>query len=164
MCTPVSSATDRAALRELLVEYHEWMRTHAGSVYDPDAELAEDFESLDDDEVWAWLAERGGTPCGCVLLYGLSDELAEFKRLWVTPDARGEGVGEALVLSCLETAAEAGYDRMGLTTPPWSTAAHELYESLGFERTGAYPETKLPERYHDGAIFMQRSLADDEEW
>jgi len=30
---------------------------------------------------------------------------------------------------------------------------------MGFERTDPYPETRLPERYHDEAIFVQFDLS-----
>jgi hypothetical protein len=52
------------------------------------------------------------------------------------------------------------FSSKGLTTPPWADASHSLYESMGFERTPPYPETRLPEQYHDKAIFMQLSLGD----
>lgn len=161
MITAVDSDADRELLRDLLVEFHEWMTDHAGDVYDPKAELAEDVESLArEDESWAWVAREGGSPAGCVLLYGETDDVAEFRRLWVRPAFRGAGVGRALVRTVVDEARARGYDTLGLTTPPWATASHALYESMGFERTPPYPETRLPERYHDEAIFMRRSLDD----
>lgn len=153
------SDAERATLRDLLTAYHDWMDDHAGEEYDPEAELAEDVESLDEEaESWAWVGRSGGEPAGCVLLYGVTDELAEFKRLYVADEHRGEGLGRALTRAVVERARAEGYDRVGLTTPPWSEAAHDLYESLGFETTPPYPETRLPERYHDEAIFMQLRL------
>jgi GNAT superfamily N-acetyltransferase len=162
MLRPVSPHRDRAALQELLDAYHGWMADHAGDAYDPAAELAEDLESTSDGDGRAWVVTSDGDPAGCVLLYGLSDSLAEFKRLWVMPGARGSGLGRALVEQTVETARREGYETLGLTTPPWATEAHALYESLGFERTPPYPETKLPERYHEEAIFMRRTLDDSE--
>jgi GNAT superfamily N-acetyltransferase len=164
---PVESAADRERLRSLLVAYHDWMHERAGEVYDPAAELATDLDSLaTESRARAWLAlVEDGTdtvPAGCVLLYGETDALAEFKRLYVRPEYRGEGVGRALTEHVVRTAREHGHERVGLTTPPWSETAHDLYDSLGFERTGPYPETRLPERHHDGAIFMQLSLTTGE--
>lgn len=149
---------DRSTLRTLLTEYHAWMRDTAGDVYDPEAELTADLDAVRAGEGRAWVAAVDGEPAGCVLYYGLSDSRAEFKRLWVRPDARGSGIGRALVERTIETARDDGHETMGLTTPPWATAAHALYESMGFERTPPYPETKLPEKYHDEAIFMRRPL------
>jgi ribosomal protein S18 acetylase RimI-like enzyme len=67
-----------------------------------------------------------------------SDEEAAFRMLVVDPEARGQGIGELLVATCLERARAAGKRRMVLSTDPRMTAAHRLYERVGFRR--------LPER------------------
>jgi ribosomal protein S18 acetylase RimI-like enzyme len=67
-----------------------------------------------------------------------SDDEAAFRMLAVDPSVRGRGVGELLVRACLDRARAAGKRRMVLSTDPRMTAAHRLYERLGF--------TRLPER------------------
>jgi ribosomal protein S18 acetylase RimI-like enzyme len=67
-----------------------------------------------------------------------SEEEAAFRMLVVDPVTRGRGVGELLVRTCLERARAADKRRMVLSTDPRMTAAHRLYERLGFVR--------LPER------------------
>lgn len=147
-------------LRELLGEYHEWLREHIPVDYDPAEGLEQDFRALaQESERWVWIARHDGEPAGCVLLYGESEDLAEFRRLWVRPDHRGHGIGRRLVATVIEQAQAAGYDTLGLTTPPQGTTAHRLYESLGFERTPPYSETRLDEQHHEDAIFMQLDLA-----
>ena len=159
---PVEAPADREALRGLLVEFHEWMAEHAarhaGVRYDVAGELAEDVGSIDRPANAAWLARRDGAPGGCVLLLGGTAYLAEFARLWVTPAARGIGLGRELVAAAVGTAREGGYATLGLSTPPWATASHDLYESMGFVRTGPYPGTRLDEAHHDDAIFMRLDL------
>jgi GNAT superfamily N-acetyltransferase len=164
---PVESDVDRSTLRELLTEFHEWMADHAREfygvnteIYDSDEELAEDFDSLTEEtESWAWVARTEGEPAGCVLLYGESDELAEFRRLYVRPAHRGAGIGRRLVRETIDRARTESYETLALTTPPWSETARALYASMGFERVPPYPETRLPERYHDEAIFMRFDLS-----
>jgi ribosomal protein S18 acetylase RimI-like enzyme len=68
----------------------------------------------------------------------VSDEEAAFRMLSVDSAARGRGIGELLVRECLERARAAGKRRMVLSTDVRMTAAHRLYERLGF--------TRLPER------------------
>lgn len=155
----VDSDDDRATLQVLLVAYHEWMAEHAGEIYDSMLALTEDMRSLTHEpDSWAWIARVEGEQAGCVLLYRETDDLAEFKRLYVRPGYRGMGVGRALTRTVATRAKELGCATLGLTTPPWSDAAHALYDSMGFERTPPYPETRLPEQYHDEAIFMQLDL------
>ena len=67
-----------------------------------------------------------------------SDDEAAFRMLVVDPAARGRGIGELLVAACLDRARAAGKRRMVLSTDDRMTAAHRLYERLGFSR--------LPER------------------
>ena len=67
-----------------------------------------------------------------------SDDEAAFRMLVVDPAVQGRGIGELLVTSCLERARAAGKRRMVLSTDPRMTAAHRLYDRLGY--------TRLPER------------------
>ena len=59
---------------------------------------------------------------------------AEFRMLAVSPRARGRGVGEALVRACLDEARRAGAHAVVLSTQPRMSAAHRIYERLGFTR------------------------------
>ena len=63
------------------------------------------------------------------------DDEGEFRSLGVAPAARGRGVGELLVRTCLRHAVEEGYTAVALSSSVWMTAAHRLYERLGFVRT-----------------------------
>ena len=171
-----------SALETLLTEYHTWLaqeacewaadRDAAGAgtdateplpndgEYDPPAAAAEDGATITDPEAdaWAFLARNDGDAAGVVFLYGVSKDMAEIKRLYVRPEHRGEGVGRALCQAAIDAASEGRYRQVGLTTPPWSKGAHALYEELAFEYTDPYPETALPEKLHDDALFMQRAL------
>jgi GNAT superfamily N-acetyltransferase len=60
--------------------------------------------------------------------------LASMRMLAVAPDVQGRGAGRALVVACIERARAAGSPGLGLHTRPFMTAAHRLYESLGFRR------------------------------
>lgn len=60
---------------------------------------------------------------------------AEIRMLAVAQDARRRGVGTALVDACIDLARSSGARRVRLSTEPEMTAAHRLYERLGFVRT-----------------------------
>ncbi|MGH3094859.1 MAG: GNAT family N-acetyltransferase [Streptosporangiales bacterium] len=59
----------------------------------------------------------------------------EFRMLVVAPEARKQGIGEALVRACLDRARAAGCTAMRLSTQAEMTDAHRLYERVGFART-----------------------------
>lgn len=58
----------------------------------------------------------------------------------VDGSARGQGIGEALVQRCLETARKKGAPAVTLTSNPRREAANRLYQRMGFIRreTNAY--------------------------
>ncbi|MDV5148270.1 GNAT family N-acetyltransferase [Streptomyces sp. SBC-4] len=61
---------------------------------------------------------------------------AEFRMLVVAPEARGRGVGEALVRACADRAGAAPEcARLVLSTSPTMVSAHRIYERMGFVRT-----------------------------
>jgi ribosomal protein S18 acetylase RimI-like enzyme len=64
-----------------------------------------------------------------------SPQEASFRMLVVNPEARGQGVGEALVAWCVERGRSSGVRRLGLSTQSAMTAAARLYQRLGFVRT-----------------------------
>jgi GNAT superfamily N-acetyltransferase len=64
----------------------------------------------------------------------LPPDVAVLRMLGVLPDARGRGVGRALVEATIERARAASKRELRLRTTAAMTAAHRLYESMGFIR------------------------------
>jgi GNAT superfamily N-acetyltransferase len=56
----------------------------------------------------------------------------ELKRVYLSPDARGNRNGKRLVLAMIQQARAIGYQRMCLDVLPEFQAAQRLYENLGF--------------------------------
>jgi len=102
--------------------------------------------------------DEGGQPAGCVGIREHSRTSCEIKRLFVREDARGSGLGRALVRAGIDQARAMGYTEMLLTTIP-NTMDHALkmYRGMGFTETGAFRDfSKVPE--HVGLVFMRRGL------
>lgn len=59
------------------------------------------------------------------------DEM-DLRMLGVSEDARGRGIGEALMRHCAEVARDRGARRLVLHTGDQMVKAHRLYERLGF--------------------------------
>lgn len=61
--------------------------------------------------------------------------------LYVVPEARGQGVGRALIHHCLSYAQTRGFDAIEWQTALDNHAAQRLYDSLPTERSGWYTYT-----------------------
>ncbi len=68
----------------------------------------------------------------------------EFRMLAVDPDARGTGAGTALAAHCEERAREHGAVGMALSSLAVMTAAHRIYERLGYARDPSRDWSPLP--------------------
>jgi GNAT superfamily N-acetyltransferase len=61
---------------------------------------------------------------------------AQLVSMWVRPDARGHGVGGALVSAAADWAKARGHDAMYLWVAESNASARRLYERCGFTATG----------------------------
>lgn len=85
----------------------------------------------------ALLVARGGL--GVVGVKQLAPGIAEIKRLYVVPEARGRGLGEALLRRAIGAARALGYARVRLDSHrPSIGGAIALYGRLGFVEIAAY--------------------------
>jgi ribosomal protein S18 acetylase RimI-like enzyme len=150
---PVRSAGDLAAARELFLAYASSLEIDL-SYQNFAAELASLPGQYAPPSGELLLARDADAPVGCVALRALAPHpCCEMKRLYVSPRARGGGLGEQLVHAVLREAERIGYREMRLDTLPSMTAAVALYRKLGFETMEPYYVTPVV-----GTIFLRRSL------
>lgn len=92
----------------------------------------------------AWL---DGEPVGCggwrTLSHfdedsGLTEDVAEIKRVYVTPKARNRGVATALLKALEDSARESGKRRVVLETGLAQPEAIAFYTKMGYERIPNY--------------------------
>jgi len=102
------------------------------------------------------LAYCDGEPAGCVALREIDKQACEMKRMFVSTQHHGKGVGRALAKKIIEAARAIGYKKMKLDTSFRQTEAQSLYQSLGFKKTKAYYE--LPKNVEDWLVFMELEL------
>jgi ribosomal protein S18 acetylase RimI-like enzyme len=85
------------------------------------------------------LAGRDGVRLGIVGLKPLAPDIGEVKRLYVVPEARGLGIGRALLGGVLAEATAKGYGRVRLDSDRDSMgAAIALYRRFGFVEIAPY--------------------------
>ncbi len=89
--------------------------------------------------------------CGAVVLQASAGEL---KRMYVSPAARGQGVGRRLIKRLAHEALQRGCRVLRLETGPYQPEALGLYAACGFARRGpfgAYADDPL-------SVFMEKAL------
>ncbi|MDX6609672.1 MAG: hypothetical protein QOF85_1597 [Solirubrobacterales bacterium] len=79
------------------------------------------------------------------------DDEAELCRLTVAPSARRQGIGRALTNRCADVARAKGWPAIALWSRRYQTAAHRLYESLGYCRTP--DRDSVDETGHERLVF-----------
>ena len=98
------------------------------------------IEQFDAAREACWIAESGGARVGCVFLVQARDAttnapepgVAQLRMLLVEPQARGVGLGAALVAECERFARRAGYATIRLWTNSILDAARAIYRKAGY--------------------------------
>lgn len=126
------------AVRELLREYHGWLDGVVCAT-----RLTAELDTLPVPYVppagALFLALAGGEAVGCIGLRPHHDESCEMKRLYVTPQARGTGLGRRLVERAIDKARELGYADVLLSTIEHKMeTAVAVYREIGFEDTESF--------------------------
>jgi GNAT superfamily N-acetyltransferase len=99
------------------------------------ARIVSDFlMNFDAERERCWMAEVDGRPAGHVFLVKHPEQpkTAKLRLLCVEPEARGLGLGHALVYECIQFAREAGYEKIVLWTQSILTSAQHIYQKAGF--------------------------------
>lgn len=110
-----------------------------------DADLTAPRATSDEKGGDLWIVEDpDGEIVACCGWAPAGPDAIELKRLYVRADARGRGIGAWLVGQVEQVARERGADRVVLWSDTRFTAAHRLYERLGYEPTGETRELDDP--------------------
>lgn len=99
------------------------------------------------------LASAGSHAIGVVALRPLERDICEMKRLYVTTEARGTGLGRQLVERAIAEAGVMGYTTMRLDTLPTMHTAISLYRALGFHEIAPYRDNPIT-----GALYLEAAL------
>ena len=86
------------------------------------------------------VARLHGDPIGCGAIKLKASSVAEVKRMWVSPTARGLGVGRLLLTEIERHALDRGVRTLRLETNRTLTEAISLYRSAGFNEVEPFNE------------------------
>jgi GNAT superfamily N-acetyltransferase len=107
--------------------------------FNPEASVSADPEELSPPNgCFLVVRDDDGTAIGCGGIKLLDPATAEVKRMWLTPDARGRGVGRMLLAELEVAARDLGATEGRLDTNGQLTAAIVLYRHAGWREIPAY--------------------------
>ena len=115
-----------------------WGRPMEAMIYEIAGRFLTEFKP---DRERGWVAERDGTLLGGVFVCEDEPGTARLRLLYVEPEARGLGVGGALVRQCSAFARKAGYDQMILSTHAVLDSARKLYKAEGYRLISSEAQT-----------------------
>lgn len=122
------------------------------SLFPPEENSYLSIDELCARDVHFFSARRGAMVHGIGAL-AVKDGYGEIKSMFVDPDARGQGVADAILRSLEDLTLKIGVLEMRLETGDKLHAAHSLYERHGFVICGPFGNyTASP-----SSIFMKKS-------
>jgi putative acetyltransferase len=149
----VTSAESIEAARTLFREYEMWLGMDL-CFQDFERELQELPGKYAPPDGRLYIVTLDEVPSGCIALRKVDDDICEMKRLYLSENTRGLGIGNELIELLIADARIIGYKKMRLDTyPPKMGKAVKLYESHGFCAIPKYYDNP-----HDGVLFMELVL------
>lgn len=99
-----------------------------------------------------YVAISDGVPLGCCGLKGDGSQVAEIKRLWVSPSARGMGLAQRLLNACENAAQDLGIQVLRLDTNSALPEAEALYRKTGWRQIGRFNDDPYPDLFFEKAL------------
>lgn len=136
---------------ELLIEQSN---AYMASLYPATSNHLVDLHSLSQSNATFFVARLDGDICGCCALVEAGDGTGEIKRMFVLDNARGLGLGKALIERIFARGRELNLSHIRLETGISQPEAIGLYRKAGFEEITAFP----PYQPDELSMFMEKSL------
>ena len=119
-------------------QYFAELQVRFESGFDPSRSISASAHELTPPAGALLLARLHGRPIGCGALKFHGREPAELKRMWISPEVRGLGLGRRLLAELERLAREKGVRTLRLETNGSLTEAIALYRSTGYREVPAF--------------------------
>ena len=126
---------------------------YLSSLYPPTSNHFLDLDQLSRPEIRFFVARRAGAPVACGALR-LADGYGEVKRMYVDPQARGGGLGRALLGAIEAQARLEGITLLRLETGIPQAEALSLYRSAGYRDCPPFGEYQTDPL----SLFLEKKL------
>jgi putative acetyltransferase len=138
-----------------IVELIEKLDDYLISLYPPESNHLLDIKTLLQPDIIFLTAKDGHEYIGCGAIRIVKDQYAEIKRMYVSPSARGKGVGYKSLSELQNIAGQIGFKILRLETGAKQPQAIRLYEKFGFYKISAFGEY----RPTGSNVFYEKHIA-----
>jgi putative acetyltransferase len=128
--------------------------TYQASLYPPSSNHLDSVEELSQPHVRFLGAFDGKELLGCGAIKLLDNDCGEIKRMYVSPEARGKGVGHEILQALEAIAGTAGISVLRLETGVHQPEALHLYESSGYLRIEPFGEYE----FDPLSVFLEKRI------
>lgn len=161
-----ASVPDRPALGLFLKDYYTNVLPKLAEAGGPTVTASDLMDGLWDD-IDDYLPPKGALILahdddkliGCGFLKGLSPTSGELKRLCVSPDYRGHGLGKSLITARIDAARALGITDLYADTVRGNRPMLSLYESLGFQYTDRYDGNANPADWSEWLVYLHLDIS-----
>ncbi|KCV83830.1 MarR family transcriptional regulator [Actibacterium atlanticum] len=95
------------------------------------------------------VARLGDMPVGCVGVKGNGGQLAEIKRMWIAPAARGLGLARRMMTAAEDAARDLGIEVLRLDTNSTLFEAVKLYQTMGWTQIDRFNNDPYPDLFFE---------------
>jgi GNAT superfamily N-acetyltransferase len=140
------------AARFCIGQYFDELDRRFDDGFDPTISISADVDELTEPRGLLVVARLhdGVVGCGALKFHGTGP--AEIKRMWVSADARGLGLGRRLLQRLEQLASEQGVDRVRLETNRALTEAIGLYRSAGYREVDAFNDEPFAHHWFEKSL------------
>lgn len=140
------------AARACLDRYFEELAARFPEGFDRKSDGAADLDDFTPPVGVFLVAQILGKPAGCGALRTFSPGIGEIKRMWVSPEVRGLGVGRKLLETLEQAARERNLRAVRLDTHSSLAEALSLYRASGYREILPYNDNPYAHRWFEKAL------------
>lgn len=143
---------DSPAARICLERYYKELASRFDDGFDPASSLPAPASELIPPRGIFLVAMVDGRPVGCGAIKGIGGDRASIKRMWVSSDARGLGVGRRILQALEEHAARLGFSTLRLETNRFLPEAIGLYRTSGYRDVPAFNDDPYADHWFEKTL------------
>ena len=140
------------AARECLDRYFDELSARFPEGYDREGDGASQLDDFSPPTGAFLIAQIAGKPIGCGALRACSPGIGEIKRMWVSRQFRGQGVGRKLLEALEGAARDRGLHAVRLDTHSSLAEALALYRTSGYREMPRFNDNPYARHWFEKAL------------